>query len=114
MSRDRAASRRLRVVAPPGLPVALALVAGSAAMAVGQGVPAAAPVDDDAPPILVSRQLLDAERLGVGDVVRLAADPSGQGARRFRVVGVYEPTPARCASPPNGSRRGCISGICSR
>ena len=93
VSRDRAASRRLRVISPPALLVALALVAGSAAMAVGQGVPAAAPVDDDAPPILVSRQLLDAERLGVGDVVRLAADPSGQGARRFRVVGVYEPTP---------------------
>ena len=91
MARD--ASPRLRVISPPALLVALALVAGTAAMAVGQGVPATAPVDDDAPPILVSRQLLEAERLGVGDVVRLAADPSGQGARRFRVVGSYEPTP---------------------
>ena len=91
MARD--ASPRLRVISPPALLVALALVAGTVAMAIGQGVPATAPVDDDAPPILVSRQLLEAERLGVGDVVRLAAYPSGQGARRFRVVGSYEPTP---------------------
>ena len=40
----------------------------------------------------MSRQLLEAEALAVGDVVRLAADDTGDGERSFRVVGVYEPT----------------------
>ncbi len=47
----------------------------------------------DLPGLLVSRQLLEAEALAVGDVVRLAADDTGDGERSFRIVGVYEPTP---------------------
>ena len=54
------------------------------------------------PDILVSRQLLASLRLAVGDVVALSSDPSGTGARRFRIAGVYEPVPdpARLGAPP--------------
>jgi putative ABC transport system permease protein len=45
------------------------------------------------PDILVSRQLLARAHLAIGDVVTLAGDSSGARARRFRVAGVYEPTP---------------------
>ena len=45
------------------------------------------------PGVLVSRHVLDTQALAVGDVVRLSADDTGDGARPFRVVGVYEPTP---------------------
>ncbi len=45
------------------------------------------------PAILVSRQLLQSQQLHVGDVVTLAADAAGRGARPFRIAGVYEPTP---------------------
>jgi putative ABC transport system permease protein len=43
------------------------------------------------PEILVSRQLLEAERLTVGDVVQLSTDSSGSKPRAFRITGVYEP-----------------------
>src|SRR5262249_30932934 len=43
--------------------------------------------------ILVSRQLLARAHLGVGDLVTLATDPSGARSERFRIAGVYEPTP---------------------
>jgi len=43
--------------------------------------------------VLVSRQLAVRAHLGVGDAVTLAADPEGTRAVRFRVAGVYEPTP---------------------
>jgi putative ABC transport system permease protein len=46
-----------------------------------------------APTILVSRQLLEAQHLHVGDLVSLSADASGGDARQFKVAGVYEPTP---------------------
>ena len=46
-----------------------------------------------APAILVTRQLLEAERLSVGQIVQLSADPQGSAPRSFRIVGVYEPTP---------------------
>ena len=45
------------------------------------------------PAILLSRQLMEAEGLAVGDLVRLSADPSGREPRAFRIVGRYEPTP---------------------
>lgn len=45
------------------------------------------------PDILVSRQLLAKAHLSVGDIVTLSADAAGARARRFRVAGVYEPTP---------------------
>jgi ABC-type lipoprotein release transport system permease subunit len=51
------------------------------------------PQQAEPPGVLVSRQLMSAEGLQVGDVVSLSADPSGAGARRFRIVGQYEPTP---------------------
>jgi len=43
--------------------------------------------------ILVSRQLAARAHLRVGDVVTLAADPQGARTARFRVTGIYEPTP---------------------
>jgi len=45
------------------------------------------------PEILLTRQLLDARGLKVGDVVTLSTDASGTNARRFRVAGAYEPAP---------------------
>ena len=47
----------------------------------------------ETPGILVSRQLLEAQQLVVGDVVHLSADPDGSNPSRFRIVGSYEPTP---------------------
>ena len=47
----------------------------------------------DLPAVLVSRQLLAARRLSVGDVVLLAQDASGAEPRRFRIAGAYEPIP---------------------
>lgn len=43
--------------------------------------------------ILVSRQLLEARDLSVGDVVSLSASRTGEDPRPFRIAGVYEPTP---------------------
>ena len=45
------------------------------------------------PAILVSRQLLAARGLAVGEVVQLTADPAGAGSRPFRIAGIYEPVP---------------------
>jgi ABC-type lipoprotein release transport system permease subunit len=47
----------------------------------------------DAPAILVSRQLAEEQHLSVGDVVQLAPDAKGAGARSFTIAGIYEPTP---------------------
>ncbi len=47
----------------------------------------------DATSILISRQLAESRRLGVGDTVRLSNDASGVNARQFRIAGIYEPTP---------------------
>jgi len=49
--------------------------------------------DQPTPGILVSRPLLEARQLHVGQIVRLAPEASGAGARAFRIDGVYEPTP---------------------
>jgi len=43
--------------------------------------------------ILVTRQLAEAQRLSVGDVVSLSSDPAGKDPRSFRIAGIYEPTP---------------------
>jgi len=58
------------------------------------------------PDILISRHLADAEDLAVGSVVRLAPGADGAGARAFRVVGIYEPTPdpSRLGVAPRGVR----------
>ncbi len=45
------------------------------------------------PGILLTRQLLEARQLKVGDVVTLATTASGSGARKFRIAGAYEPAP---------------------
>src|SRR5918994_7224272 len=50
--------------------------------------------DVAAPPsILISRQLAESRGLRIGDIVQLSADRSGNKALRFRIAGVYEPTP---------------------
>jgi putative ABC transport system permease protein len=57
-------------------------------------------------PVLVSRQLAEAEGLQVGSVIQLAPDPDGGRAREFRVTGIYEPTPdpARLGQVPREVR----------
>jgi ABC-type lipoprotein release transport system permease subunit len=45
------------------------------------------------PGILLSRQLMEARNLRVGDIVRLSTEPSGIKTRTFRIDGVYEPAP---------------------
>ena len=89
----RAASRRLLVIVSLALLIGVPLVAGTAAVSIEQSPAGGTTTADDAPAILVSRQLVEAEGLTVGDIVRLAAGPSGQSARRFRIVGSYELTP---------------------
>jgi putative ABC transport system permease protein len=51
------------------------------------------PENPHTPDILLSRQLVERAHVRAGDVVTLAADAGGTRARRFRVAGVYEPTP---------------------
>jgi putative ABC transport system permease protein len=45
------------------------------------------------PAVLLSRQLLAARNLKVGDTVSLSGDPSGANPRQFRIAGAYEPMP---------------------
>src|SRR4029453_3278532 len=45
------------------------------------------------PEVLLSRQLAEQEHIRAGDVVTLALDAHGTRATRFRVAGIYEPTP---------------------
>jgi ABC-type lipoprotein release transport system permease subunit len=70
--------------------VICALLAAAAVLAIASVTGRAA---DQSPGILVSRQLLESRQLRVGQLVRLAPDASGAGARTFRIDGVYEPTP---------------------
>ena len=53
----------------------------------------AASATDGTPDVLVSRQLMARAGLTIGEVVTISADPAGKRAARFRVAGVYEPTP---------------------
>ena len=57
-------------------------------LAAAFGAVAASPPD-----ILVSRQLLLAQGLRVGEEVLFSRDPQGKDPRPFRVAGTYEPTP---------------------
>ena len=68
----------------------VALIAGACAAAILATASAAA---QDAPPILVSRHLAEAEGLRIGQVVRLSSSAAGTGARPFVVQGIFEPTP---------------------
>jgi ABC-type lipoprotein release transport system permease subunit len=54
---------------------------------------AAGASDAAATDVLVSRQLAVRAHLAVGDSITLAADPAGARGSRFRVAGIYEPTP---------------------
>lgn len=60
-----------------------------ASAAAGAPAPAGMP---DVPDVLLSRQLVERTGLHVGDIVTLA-DLSGSRSARFRLTGVYEPTP---------------------
>jgi len=84
---SNAAKRLVFLLSKPAAMVALGL-----GLSVNPSA-AATPPATDPPAILVSRQLLQAERLKVGDVVSLSNDPSGARPRAFRIVGSYEPTP---------------------
>jgi putative ABC transport system permease protein len=55
------------------------------------GLIGAGQADVPPPPVLVSRQLLAAQGLAVGDIIALSRDPSGAPARAFRIAGTYEP-----------------------
>jgi ABC-type lipoprotein release transport system permease subunit len=71
---------------------ALCVIALAGAVAVPSGAVGPDPATET-PPILLSRQLMESRGLRSGDVVRLAAKPSGERSRTFRIVGMYEPTP---------------------
>ena len=60
----------------------------------------------EVPDILVARQLAEAEQLRVGDEIALGVHADGAEARRFRVAGIYEPTPdpSRLGSLPREVR----------
>jgi putative ABC transport system permease protein len=74
--------------------VRLALVVAGLAAAGAAVFSQSLQVSDPHPAILISRQLAAARGLGVGDTVRLSADPAGgRDVREFRVAGIYEPTP---------------------
>ena len=45
------------------------------------------------PGVLLSRQLAARAGVSVGDTVTFAVDPGGARAAKFRVAGIYEPTP---------------------
>jgi putative ABC transport system permease protein len=64
------------------------------ALLAAAGIPVVtAPAASDLPAVLVSRQLAERAGLHTGDSVTLALDAAGSGAMRFRIGGVYEPTP---------------------
>jgi putative ABC transport system permease protein len=69
-------------------------------------LPCLASAQDPIPEIAISRQLAAEEGLSVGSVVQLATDPAGTGVRRFRIAGIYEPTPdpARLGAVPREVR----------
>jgi putative ABC transport system permease protein len=78
---------RLQQMARLGLVVAIAVAGRSSASPLEVGTTGATP------DVLLSRQLVDARGLRIGDLVRLAPEPSGARSGVFRIAGVYEPTP---------------------
>jgi putative ABC transport system permease protein len=79
---------RLRALAAAILTAALAAVS-----TVAQPGPPTTSADSGIPDILISRQLLESQKLSLGAVVSLSSRADGQDPRPFRIVGVYEPTP---------------------
>ena len=77
--------------------LALLAMAVSSAMTVTGVATTATPTPsaDNAgvPTILVSRQLLESQKLAVGEVVSISSEASGANARQFRIAGQYEPLP---------------------
>jgi ABC-type lipoprotein release transport system permease subunit len=74
--------------------IPVSIVCCIAAIVLGQTVRTGVrPAPDSTPRILLSRQLMRESSLRVGDDVTLAADSRGARATKFRVAGVYEPTP---------------------
>jgi ABC-type lipoprotein release transport system permease subunit len=74
--------------------IPVSIVCCIAAIVLGQTVRTEVrPAPDSTPRILLSRQLMRESSLRVGDDVTLAADSRGARATKFRVAGVYEPTP---------------------
>jgi len=73
-------------------PLGLLLLVVAAAPAIGS-VTAPPTLDAALPEVLLSRQVLEARGLAVGDVVQLSADPRGAAARPFRIAARYEPMP---------------------
>jgi putative ABC transport system permease protein len=69
--------------------VCCSALAPGTSLAAGEELSSVRPVAD----VLVSRQLAARAHLAVGDAIALAGDPAGSRAVRFRVAGVYEPTP---------------------
>lgn len=55
--------------------------------------PPSAPETATISDFLLSRQLAEAEGLSIGDVVELGSEADGGRTRRFRIAGIYEPTP---------------------
>ena len=65
--------------------IALIIVARSSFIASAQG-------GETLPGVLVSRQLMESRGYRIGDVIRLSTRQAGEGARSFRIDGMYEPT----------------------
>src|SRR3954468_4051936 len=75
--------------------LALATSALCAGDASAQGASSSTPSPTPAAPapLLMSRQLAEAEGLHVGSIVQLASSADGHNGRTFRITGIYEPTP---------------------
>jgi hypothetical protein len=69
------------------------LLAGVVVVLCGAALHRAAAQEETLPTVLISRQLAAAEGLAVGDTILLSKDSGGADPRRFRVAGLYEPTP---------------------
>jgi ABC-type lipoprotein release transport system permease subunit len=88
-------------VIPAGAALLTLVILGLPSAAAAQnGQPRAAVTTADFPAVLVSRQLAEQERLVVGSTITLATQPDGEGGRRVRVAGIYEPAadPSRLGS----------------
>jgi putative ABC transport system permease protein len=74
-------------------PRACVLLVAAILIVVGISGSATVQLPESIPGILLSRQLMEARGLRVGDVIRLSTDAGGEHAQPFRIEGVYEPTP---------------------
>jgi ABC-type lipoprotein release transport system permease subunit len=72
--------------------ISLGVACSIAQTAFGEGT-SPGPAAEPPPEVLLSRQLAEQEHIRTGDVVTLALDANGDRLTRFRVAGVFEPTP---------------------